>query len=81
MVNMMFAASPSQNEILETLRSADIDWSCVNAFHMDEYIGLDSKNSAGFGIFLRRSIFDWVPFRNVYYIDGNVPDPQEECCR
>lgn len=80
-VNMMFAAAPSQNEVLETLRSADIDWSRVNAFHMDEYIGLNPEHSAGFGNFLRRSIFDWVPFRNVYYIDGNAPDPQEECYR
>ena len=36
-VNVIFAAAPSQNEMLETLVAApDIDWGRVNAFHMDE---------------------------------------------
>ena len=40
-VNIMFGAAPSQNETLATLVSAEgIDWSRVNAFHMDEYVGL-----------------------------------------
>ena len=39
-VNIMFGAAPSQNETLATLVSAEgIDWSRVNAFHMDEYVG------------------------------------------
>jgi len=40
-VNVIFAAAPSQNEMVEALVAAtDIDWTRVNAFHMDEYIGL-----------------------------------------
>ena len=40
-INIVFAAAPSQNEFLESLiKSKDIDWKRVNAFHMDEYIGL-----------------------------------------
>ena len=52
-VNMIFAAAPSQNETLETLVNAKgIDWSKVNAFHMDEYIGLSADAPQGFGNFL-----------------------------
>ncbi|WP_210120368.1 hypothetical protein [Treponema parvum] len=40
-INIMFAAAPSQNEVLENLiLDKDIDWTRVNGFHMDEYIGL-----------------------------------------
>jgi hypothetical protein len=40
-VRAIFAAAPSQNEMLAALREADgIDWNRVVAFHMDEYIGL-----------------------------------------
>src|ERR1700744_936265 len=40
-INIIFAAAPSQNEFLSALiKNESIDWSRVNAFHMDEYIGL-----------------------------------------
>lgn len=80
-VNVMFAAAPSQNEVLETLRNEDIDWTRVNAFHMDEYIGLPADHPAGFGNFLRRSIFDHLPFRAVHFLNGAAPDAKEECRR
>ena len=49
-VNIMFGAAPSQNETLATLVSAGgIDWSRVNAFHMDEYVGLPTEHRALFG--------------------------------
>ena len=35
-INMIFAAAPSQNEFLSHLiRSKQIDWTRINAFHMD----------------------------------------------
>ncbi len=74
-VNIIFAAAPSQNEFLAAMAESDVDWSRVNAFHMDEYIGLSSDASQGFGNFLRRAIFDKVPFNSVNYINGqNVPE-------
>ncbi len=74
-VNIIFAAAPSQNEFLAAMAESDVDWSRVNAFHMDEYIGLQSDASQGFGNFLRRAIFDKVPFNSVNYINGqNVPE-------
>ncbi len=77
-VNVMFAAAPSQNETLAALREAEgIDWSRVNAFHMDEYVGLDPAHPAGFGNFLCRAIFDWLPFRSVHLLDGNAADLPE----
>ena len=81
-VNIIFAAAPSQNEFLEALVNAKgIDWNRVNAFHMDEYIGLDKNAPQGFGNFLRDRIFSKVGFKSVYYIDGNANNPEEECGR
>ena len=62
-INMIFAAAPSQNEFFAALVDKDIDWSRVNAFHMDEYIGLSPNAPQGFGNFLREKIFDKKPFR------------------
>lgn len=71
--NVMFAAAPSQNETLEALsKRKDVDWSKVNAFHMDEYLDLDETHPAGFRLFLKKAIFDKFPFKNVYLINGNA---------
>ncbi len=75
-VNAVFAAAPSQNEFLEHLITMDIDWSKVNAFHLDEYIGLDKDAPQGFGNFLYRAIFSKVKMASVNYIGCNNSDPQ-----
>lgn len=81
-VNIIFAAAPSQNEMLFHLASnQDIDWSRVNAFHMDEYVGLKENASQRFGHFLEKAIFGKLPFHEVHYINGNASNPEEECSR
>lgn len=79
-VNLIFAAAPSQNEFLDALSKTEgIEWKRVNAFHMDEYIGLEKKAPQGFGNFLREHIFSKVPFKNVFYLNGQIEPPQEAC--
>lgn len=81
-INVMFAAAPSQNETLaELINDPDIDWSRINAFHMDEYVGLAPEHSAGFRNFLNRSIFGIKNFRTVHLLNGNAENPQEEADR
>ena len=81
-VNIIFAAAPSQNEMLLHLSVADgIDWSRVNAFHMDEYVGLNENAPQRFGYFLDQAIFGKLPFHEVHYINGNAFNPEEECSR
>lgn len=77
-INMIFAAAPSQNEFLAALVTKEIDWSRINAFHMDEYIGLDAAAPQGFGNFLRERLFGKVPFASVAYLNGNAAVPELE---
>lgn len=80
--NMIFAAAPSQNEVLAAL-AADktVDFARINAFHMDEYCGLAPSAPQGFGNFLRAAIFEKAPFRSVHYLNGNAVDIPAECAR
>lgn len=81
-INMIFAAAPSQNEVLANLANdMEIPWGRVNAFHMDEYIGLDKNAPQGFGNFLRDHIFGIAPFKSVNYIRIDAPDAEAECKR
>ena len=81
-INMIFAAAPSQNDVLKALvEDASIEWNRVNAYHMDEYIGLDKDAPQGFGNFLKAHIFGLVPFKSVNYIDITATDPEAEAAR
>lgn len=69
-VRIVFAAAPSQSDMLFALRHASgVDWSRVAAFHMDEYLGLPDDAPQRFGVWLRRNIFDHLPFGAVHLIE------------
>jgi glucosamine-6-phosphate deaminase len=81
-VNIIFAAAPSQNEFLESLCGyTNLDWNRVNAFHLDEYIGLQKNSPMKFGYFLKNKIFDRLPFRAIHYMDGHSTGIEKECTR
>lgn len=80
-MHAIFAAAPSQNEFLAELLRQNIDFERIHAFHMDEYVGLPADAPQGFGNFLRRTIFDKVPFAGVHYINGQAADCDAECKR
>ena len=77
--NLVFAAAPSQDELLENLLKEDVDWTKVWAFHQDEYVGIDASEPAGFGNFLRRAIFDKVPFKEISYLLCEADNAEEKC--
>ena len=81
-INMIFAAAPSQSDFIkELIADKRISWEKINAFHMDEYIGLGKDAPQGFGNFLKERIFARVSFKSVHYIDGRAEDPYAECER
>ena len=81
-INIIFAAAPSQNDVLKALvEDKEIEWNRVNAYHMDEYIGLDKDAPQGFGNFLKAHIFGLVPFKSVNYIDITTTNPEQEAER
>lgn len=67
-INMVFAAAPSQNDVLESLLKKPLAWDRVNAFHMDEYVGLGKEHPQSFGNYLNEHVFNKAPFKNVYYV-------------
>lgn len=77
--NVVFAAAPSQNDLLENLLKTDIDWSKVRAFHQDEYVGISADEPAGFGNFLDRAIFKKVNFKELHYLLCGAEEAEEKC--
>lgn len=80
-VRIVFAAAPSQVEVLAALAvDEQIDWSGIEVFHMDEYVGLSEEASQSFGRFLRERLFDLVEPAEVHLLDG-MADAEAECER
>ena len=78
----VFAAAHSQDDFLEGLRNADDRiFEHIDAFHMDEYIGLPADAPQRFGTFLSRAIFDRKPFRNIYLMNTGGEEGEQACAR
>jgi len=78
--NIIVATGASQFEMLNELVKKDIDWSKVNCFHLDEYIGMTIEHPASFRKYLKERFVDKVNPKEFHYIDGDV-NPIEECDR
>lgn len=76
--NVVFAAAPSQNEMLAALAEENVEFSRVNAFHMDEYLGLRPDDPRAFASYLREHIWSKAPFRSVNSIPAFLP--AEKAC-
>lgn len=79
--NAILATGNSQITMLAALSTADVDWSKVRLFHMDEYIGLPPEHSAGFRRFLHEKIIDHVQPSAFFGIQGDTDDIAAECLR
>lgn len=80
---IILATGTSQFEMLEHLvRAEGIDWSKVDVFHLDEYIGLAGTHPASFRRFLEERFVERIPCAPAHFhaIDGSV-DPRAECRR
>jgi len=77
-IRMIFAAAPSQNEVLAYLANSEkIEWNRIIAFHMDEYIGLNNTAPQLFSVYLNDRLFGKVNFKKVNLIDGNSSVEEE----
>ena len=66
-INIIFAAAPSQNDVLQSLVDSDIEWNRVNAFHMDEYYGLETSDPRRLASFLCSHFLDKVQVKNRFF--------------
>jgi glucosamine-6-phosphate deaminase len=79
---VIFAAAASQVEFLDALTATQgIEWDRVEAFHLDEYVGLRIGDPRSFGRWLDDHIWSRVHPGRIERLDGGNPDPGEECRR
>jgi glucosamine-6-phosphate deaminase len=79
---IILATGTSQFETLNQLILEEgIEWSKVDLFHLDEYIGLPITSKASFRKYLKERFIDLVPnLKSVNLINGEQ-NPETECQR
>lgn len=77
--NIILATGNSQLTFLNSIRALSVEWSRVNIFHMDEYVGLPPQHPASFPLFLKNHLVDAVCPRAFYAIKASLGDPQTIC--
>jgi glucosamine-6-phosphate deaminase len=72
------ATAASQLEFLDALTaSPGIDWSKVEAFHLDEYIGLPVTHPGSFRKMLLEQLVRKTGITHYHLLDGDAADPSE----
>ena len=76
---IIVATGTSQLKFLDRLtREPDLDWSKVELFHLDEYVGLADNHPASFRKYLRERLIEPTGIVRFHLIDG-CGDPQAVC--
>ncbi len=72
------ATAASQLEFLDALtKTPEIDWSKVEAFHLDEYIGLPVTHPGSFRKMLLEQLVRKTGITHYHLLDGDAADPSE----
>ena len=70
------ATAASQLEFLDALtKSAGIDWTKVEVFHLDEYIGLPITHAGSFRKMLMEQLVEKTGVRDYHLLEGDAADP------
>jgi len=79
---IILATGSSQFEMLNELIAADIDWSKVEIFHLDEYIGISVNHNASFRKYLKERFEAKVSnLKAFHYIEGDAENLNAELDR
>lgn len=79
---MIVATGASQFEMLASLSRAQLDWTSIIGFHLDEYIGMSIEHPASFRKYLRERFVEKlpIPLKAFHYLDADT-EPEKECRR
>jgi glucosamine-6-phosphate deaminase len=78
---ILAATGASQFEFLAALTNrADVDWSRVEMFHLDEYVGVPPTHPASFQRYLMERLIEPTGITRYHMLDGDK-DPREVCQR
>ncbi|MDQ8183667.1 6-phosphogluconolactonase [Pelagicoccus sp. SDUM812005] len=84
-LRIVVGSAPSQDEFFASLTKPEnrdrVDWSRIEVFHMDEYMGLSASHEQSFRRYQQEHFLKFVSVKAFHEIRGECADPEEECAR
>jgi glucosamine-6-phosphate deaminase len=73
---LLLSTGQSQFEFFQHLIQEDIDWSKVEVFHLDEYIGIEETHPASFVKYIKDRLLKFVTPKKCYFVEssGNIEE-------
>lgn len=72
---VVLSTGKSQFTTLSALVNENVDWTKVEMFHLDEYVGLDETHPASFRKYLKDRFISLVPLKAYYLVSGEEAIP------
>ena len=72
---IILSTGASQFETLAYLIQEEVDWSKVEMFHLDEYVGITENHVASFRKYLKERFVSKVNLKAAYFVDGESSIP------
>jgi glucosamine-6-phosphate deaminase len=67
---IVLSTGASQFPFLQALANKTVDWSKVEMFHLDEYVGLSDSHPASFRRYLKERFLSYAKVARAYLVDG-----------
>ncbi len=81
-IRVILATGNSQIQFLKNLiELGGLDWSRMELFHMDEYLGLPADHTASFRRYMKERVEGMVSPHRFHYLNGDCLLPLDECAR
>ena len=70
---LLVSTGASQFAMFDALIKEDVDWTKVEMFHLDEYVGLPYEHPASFRKYLNERFISHVSLKAAYLVNDNIP--------
>ena len=77
---ILLSTGASQFPFFDEISKLDVDWSKVEMFHLDEYVGISKDHPASFNKYLTERFVSKVPLKKANLINGE-DNPEETIAR
>lgn len=71
---IVLSTGASQFDFFEHFVLQQVDWSAVEMFHLDEYLGLPESHPASFRKYLKERFVSRIPLGKAHFVNGEVTD-------
>jgi glucosamine-6-phosphate deaminase len=74
-VGVVLQTGGSQRPFFEALDDIDLDWSRIELFHLDEYVGIPGDHPLSFRRWIREHVAERFGARTFHELRGDAVDP------